>query len=396
MLRSQSTNLEVLKIDLIDWWDAQWNWCADDYDLQLWIRDHNFFGERVLGLTPGETPVPFSSLKSLSFSSVNFHGVGLEIAQLFSIGRLHSLNLRDCPHSGSLLRKVVESGGPINLRSLELVIQHNSDDSYRKVADEDWIAPFLDSFEGLRNLHLLVLNGKGVATTHRYWPSIFHHKKTLTRLVYHEQRIDFDLLDCNTDMNNDKILDLFTQMNLACVGLCLSPLLPTVTNLEFRLIPCLTSRSKWLTFCITTQDETFSHVTLAQLSTLKFLCLRTTLNSELERPVESFVDQISTIYAFATWAFHTFPNLLFIASGDFSYGRRSILNQEILHRYPFPGVESNNESSNLHPVESQNQTRFLDGFRPLHPRDFRYSGHLEQFRDVLEACPADPLYRKDF
>jgi hypothetical protein len=96
------------------------------------------------------------------------------------------------------------------------------------------------------------LNGKGVATTHRYWPSIFHHKKTLTRLVYHEQRIDFDLLDCNTDMNNDKILDLFTQMNLACIGLCLSPLIPTVTNLEFRLIPCLTSRSKWLTFCITT------------------------------------------------------------------------------------------------------------------------------------------------
>ena len=136
--------------------------------------------------------------------------------------------------------KVVESGGPINLRSLELVIQHNSDDSYRKVADEDWVAPFLDSFEGLRNLHLLVLNGKGVATTHRYWPSIFHHKKTLTRLVYHEQRIDFDLLDCNTDMNNDKILDVFTQMNLACIGLCLSPLIPTVTNLECRLIPCFT------------------------------------------------------------------------------------------------------------------------------------------------------------
>jgi hypothetical protein len=230
MLRSQSTHLEALKIDLIDWWDAQWNWCADDYDLQLWIKDHNFFGERVVGLAPGETPLIFSSLKSLSFSSVNFQGAGLEIAQAFSISRLCSLNLRDCPHSGSLLRKVVESGEPINLRSLELVIQHNSDESYRKQVDEDWIVPFLNSFEGLRKLHLFVTNGQGVAVTHRYWPSIFHHKKTLTKLVYHEQRVEFDLLDCNTIIEDDKILDLFTQMNLDCIGLCLSPLIPMVPH----------------------------------------------------------------------------------------------------------------------------------------------------------------------
>jgi hypothetical protein len=83
MLNTHLTSLEVLKIDFIDWWDAQWNWCADDNDLQLWIRDHNFFGERVLGLAPSETHMLFPSLKSLSFSSVQFQGASLEIAHAF-------------------------------------------------------------------------------------------------------------------------------------------------------------------------------------------------------------------------------------------------------------------------------------------------------------------------
>jgi hypothetical protein len=110
MFHTQSTKLEVLKIDLMDWWDAQWNWCDTDYDLQLWIRDHNFFREKVLELAPGDTRVLFPSLKSLLLSSVQFEHSSLEMAHAFNISRLQSLNLRHCPHTGSLLRKVVESG----------------------------------------------------------------------------------------------------------------------------------------------------------------------------------------------------------------------------------------------------------------------------------------------
>ncbi|KAE9364315.1 hypothetical protein N431DRAFT_388295 [Stipitochalara longipes BDJ] len=370
MLRTYSISLEVLNIDLMDWWDAQWNWCANDYDLQLWIKDHNFFGERVLGLAPGSTLVLFPSLKSLSLSSVHFRGASLEIARSFNISRLDHLNLRDCPLTGSLLRKVVESGQPINLRSLELVIRHNSDDSYRKDVDEDWIESFLNSFEGLTNLNLLVMNGEGVEILHRYWPSIFHHKKTLTRLVYHERRYDFCLMDCNRKLENDKVLKLFTQMNLECIGLCLSPTIPTNKN--------------------------FSHLTLAQLHALKFLCLRTTgLDSELEHPYEFSIDGKSTNHGFATWAFSAFPNLLFIAFGDFSYGRRTTGNSEILRRHPFPGVSSNDDPPTIEAIESRNKN-ISDRFRQLQKNDFRYEGYLGQFQDVLEACPAVPLYRKDF
>ncbi len=85
----------------------------------------------------------------------------------------------------------MESAKPLNLRSLELVIPHHNDNSYAKDVDEDWIEPFLISFEGLNSLKLLVLNGEGLKTISRYWPSIFHHQETLARLVYHEIHTKF-------------------------------------------------------------------------------------------------------------------------------------------------------------------------------------------------------------
>jgi hypothetical protein len=120
------------------------------------------------------------------------------------------------------------------------------------------------------------------------------------------------------------------------------------------------------------------------------------LKAEPECHNKSVIDRIITIYAFVRWAFHTFPNLLFIALGDFSYGRRSTVDQNILRRYPFPGVDLDDDSLNLDLVESPNQDELLDGFRELNTDDFRFLSCLEQFRDVLEACPSQPLYRKNF
>jgi hypothetical protein len=190
MLHTYRTiTLQALNIDLLDLWDAQWNWFANDYDQQLWIKDHNFFGERVLGLAPGSTQVLFLSIKSLSFSSVQFQDASLEIAHALDISRLHHLNLRNCRHTGPLFRKIVESAKPLNLRSLELVIPHHSDNSYAKEVDEDWIKPFLSSFEGLNSLNLLVLNGEGLrqlvgiglrfSITRKRWHDSFITKYTL-------------------------------------------------------------------------------------------------------------------------------------------------------------------------------------------------------------------------
>ncbi len=122
MFRSQASKLEILKIDLLDWWDAQLNWCRKDHDLQLWITDNNFFAERVLEIVPGIKNVLFPSLKSLALSSVALQRPSLDMTHTFNFSNLNSLNLRACPGTDSSLRKVVESGDPVNLQSLELVI----------------------------------------------------------------------------------------------------------------------------------------------------------------------------------------------------------------------------------------------------------------------------------
>ena len=89
MLHTYRTiTLHALNIDLLDLWDAQWNWFANDCDQQIWIKDHNFFGEIVLGLAPGSTQVLFLSIKSLSFSSVQFQDASLEISHALDISRL--------------------------------------------------------------------------------------------------------------------------------------------------------------------------------------------------------------------------------------------------------------------------------------------------------------------
>jgi hypothetical protein len=57
------------------------------------------------------------------------------------------------------------------------------------------------------------------------------------------------------------------------------------------------------------------------------------------------------------WAFGFFPNLLFVAFSDFSFGRRFTGTQEIVHRHPSPDIsydttlqdpsfESNNGADN--------------------------------------------------
>lgn len=366
MLQFQSAHLEVLKIDLIDWWDAQWNWCASNSELQIWIREHNFFGEKVLGLASGSKKVLFHSLKSLSLSSIHFGFRTLEMADAFNISNLHSLNLRYCTHTGSLLRRVVESGAPINLRSLELLVNHESENSIsnRDELDQNWIVPFLESFQGLKSLRLLLLIS-GRAQVIGYWPAIYHHQKTLTKLVFHERRYDGWWRDCNKFMGDENISYLFKQTNLQCLGMCISP----------TVLP----------------DHAFSDFTLAQLSSLKVLCLRITgLEYELENGVWESVHD-----GFAKWAFKKFPNLLFIASGDFSYGRQFASTQEILHRHPFPGMDCSEDFPDLKPLKLEQESGD-GGFCVLDTENRMISHYLEQFRDVLEACPVEPLYKKDF
>lgn len=226
VLSINSKHLEALAIDLMDWWDAQWNWCDDDGELQHWIKSHNFFTERVLELALGETNVRFPSLRSLSLSFLRLEDASFEISHAFDITRLRALNLRNCSNAGSLLSKWVDSGNPIKLSSLELVVQS------RSIEDDDdgRIISFISSFKGLTSLHLLISAKEGV-TGDRYWPCIYHHRSTLTRLIYHERFHDFSWVDHNFDIECHRAIELFTLISPECAGLCLTYKIPMVTSL---------------------------------------------------------------------------------------------------------------------------------------------------------------------
>lgn len=229
-------NLESLKLDLVDWWDAQWNWCGEEYELQHWILTNNFFAERVLGLIPEKgAKVRFPSLKKLTLSSVHFYNWEDGIATTFNFSNLHSLKLRNCSHTGSLLRAVIESGKPVRLRELELVIPHEDVSSHRHEQYEQCVEPFLFSFQGLERLRLLVKNGRDVAASHRYWGSILHHKETLTELVYHERSYNYEWLDCGIPVAKPEVIKLFEELNLESLGMCIAPILSTV-SLSFPLL----------------------------------------------------------------------------------------------------------------------------------------------------------------
>lgn len=103
---------------------------------------------------------------------------------------------------------------------------------------------------------------------------------------------------------------------------------------------------------------------------------------------------------FAGWAFATFPSLKIILFGDFSYGQEN-WTQEVFYRtLPSKGaVEEQlvgldiSANSDLEGVDNKSKD-----FEELKKgvRNLDIEACMEQWKDVYEACPVEPLYRKNF
>ena len=186
----------------------------------------------------------------------------------------------------------------------------------------------------------------------------------------------------------------FKQMNLECLGLCHSPI-PLMVRSPCDFASALKYLFEmWITkHLFIAQHHKLLHLTLSQYGTIKFLHLGATgLGSKSE------TDDDTIRHSFARLAFSTFPSLLFIAFGDFSYGpqfQQVVSTQEILHRRLFPGVENHCDLPELD-TGAVRADSGVYGFRSLERRDRRFEGFRERSRGVLEACPAELLFRKDF
>ena len=177
MLNSQ--HLQSLELDLGDW--ALVEGCFRRSSGLDRDEPRNFLAWDVLKLASGDARMSFPSLQELSLSEVSFHLAASEMALAFNFSGLRSLKLNRCLRVRALIEAVLQSGQPTQLTTLELVVESNY------LGASDPLIPFLVSFRGLQDLHLLTNDCK---VNRELWESILHHRATLKQLVYHERPLE--------------------------------------------------------------------------------------------------------------------------------------------------------------------------------------------------------------
>jgi hypothetical protein len=141
----------------------------------------------------------------------------------------------------------------------------------------------------------------------------------------------------------------------------------------------------------------YARLSHQQRSSLRFLHCRKTLHSTYENYL--YDDKINNHY-FARWAFTTFPSLKVIIFGDFSYGNK-YTDQEVFYRVQrsegpireqFRGLEIREDGEDRGAEYEHNSFKQLKN----NDRNFDVEACLAQWKHVYQACPSEPLYRKDF
>jgi hypothetical protein len=215
-LEANSKHLKALELDLIRWTSAELY-----YHYKNWGQDksQHFLAHDVLHLGSKGQKASFPSLKTLSLSGVSYHTTASEMASAFNFSGLRSLKLNKCPHVRNLFEAVVQAKQPIQLTSLELVIEAGN------LGPSDPLIRFLASFRGLEAFHLL---------THDYrisgelWETIFLHQQTLKQLVYHERPLEGEgkydrlMLPWNRALPSSGTSSLNIGLELKYAGLCCS------------------------------------------------------------------------------------------------------------------------------------------------------------------------------
>ena len=226
VLHSNSAHLTELRLDFVDWSEADDFWFMDRGQFEG-DRSENFFVRDILKLSVGEVVVKFPALETLFLREVSFASAAPEMLYAFNLSRLRSLTLRNCPDSEDFLRGVIELGQPIRLISLEVLgSKYDFDIS-------EAISTFLGAFEGLESLYVVHTEP---AYTIEFWRSIIHHKSTLTRFAYHQRLIDLDIDSfyfekefdlSNLSLSSEDVAELrenplhhpFQEFSLECIGL---------------------------------------------------------------------------------------------------------------------------------------------------------------------------------
>ncbi|KAL4900335.1 hypothetical protein BDW74DRAFT_96454 [Aspergillus multicolor] len=269
----------------------------------------------------------FGALRHLSLSEVSLKPCE-KMMSAVAIEQLQSLRLIRCKYSLEFLSSLSELQLGLELRPFELTLC--SDAIYDSLEP---IAVFLNSFEGLEELFIMIM------APHTWLPGILdRHRTSMKRLVFHTRRGD-SVAWPDRDMPgppSEVLSDILCLGSLQCVGLFQSPYLlrqilasnsagESIRIIHFR-DTCDRSAEKWVPEeirkwkrknALTDEDKPD---TVSVNKSRSEECMRGTC--------------LSCLIEFAKWAFGPtgLPNLLVIAYGNFSHDGRFVQSQALLYR----------------------------------------------------------------
>ena len=321
--------------------------------------------ESVLLIARDGTTIVRQTLKSLSLSAASL-GTAIGCYQhALNISQLQSLTIHHCASTTLLLEYVVDSGLPIGLSFLELVIDDNATEDGMSSS----LTMFLHCFKGLRQLHLLV---KLTVSTERYWKAAANHQETLRCFTFQERVVRNRELQevCLTRKYRpiNDALTLLTSPALESIGVYDHPASLKSHIEHYTLEPSF----KMLHFRRSGRAVSMAGI-LQMLTWIEEgqATVRGRQRGDSSKNMSACVD----VFEFAQWAFGPtgLPQLRVLAFGDFSHGE--------LGR-----CRDRNVLLCRQPLRSANCT-----FRIVGKDEPEIFGNIDRAFDLLSACPEEPI-----
>lgn len=170
----------------------------------------------------------FAFVRHLYLCRVNLDGAYMKMTSAFCMQELRSLKLRHCYGAAQFLRMLKSLSPSLKLRSFELEFNERAR-SRNRLWEEHFLEAFLYSFQGLKELFISIQNP--IYHKSVYFMPVFHHQRSLRRLVYHVREMDLNTSSSRHKQTRDSQLPWKRlvkrvwrgPMDLDCFAFSMSP-----------------------------------------------------------------------------------------------------------------------------------------------------------------------------
>lgn len=401
--------LTSLELDFVSWAEVQKaQGLSDDSDDDNFDDDDSDDDDSNVEFTPllefilpkffDNRQIVLPSLRKISLSAASLKGSFDRLIEAFNLRNVSEIRVLNCRATMLLLEYMCLKNIPLQATRAELLLS-SPNFGGRLNGFIDFVAPF-------RSLEDLFVLFESLYADQYYVDSIYAHRSTLRRLVYHrrqyclEENAPYFEEYCDNALDEVSGLQKVLQENkLESLGLCAEPSMLrkifqdtarhvySLQLLHLRFTGKAERKPKFLKNGADYEgDGPSEQWTRAQQTAIENGTTpppRSPASTEAEfREMWEEIhgrnwqeDEEQELEAFANWAFGPdgFPCLRVLASGDFSYGNR------------FAG------SRTLWCRETRGSTMRAN-WRPVERKDVLENELVDANMDMLSACPVSPLY----